>query len=277
MVVDKVFQMRYTIIGFTTIGLTVLVMTCNVNGIRSAKQKGLFDYIQSISPDVICLQEIKADASLFEETLYLDGYQSFVSSATKKGYSGVAIYTKQAPLAYTRTFDLLWAEAEGRFISIELPTCHVASIYFPSGTSGEHRQALKIDFLSHMSHWLEAKVFEGKPYILCGDWNIAHRAIDLKNWKQNQTHSGFLPEERAWMDHVETVLGLVDTFRLLHPQDQSYTWWTYRGDARARDVGWRIDYQWLTPSFPMSVKEAWVEKDVVCSDHAPYLVRYGAL
>ena len=252
----------------------MLVMTCNVNGIRAAKRKDFFACVANENPDVICVQEIKADAQVLAEGDFeIPGYHAHFVSAEKKGYSGVAMYSRIKPLSVSTTLGLPWADGEGRFVSAAFDDVTVASLYFPSGTTGSVRQEKKMDFLAYMSGWLEEVIASGKPHILCGDWNIAHHPIDLKNWKQNQKSSGFLPEERAWLDQCE-AMGLVDAFRSCHPEVPGYSWWTYRGGARARDVGWRLDYQWLTPKHPLMVEKAWVVTEGAFSDHAPVCVQY---
>ena len=177
------------------------------------------------------------------------------------------------PCQFDQPLGLDWADDEGRLLRARFETFDIVSLYLPSGTQGDVRQAKKMAMLAHLSQWLETQT---QPHLLCGDFNIAHQSIDLKNWKQNQKNSGFLPEERAWLDHCQAK-GYVDAFRQHHPQEPGYTWWTYRGGARARNVGWRIDHQWHSVHWPWAIDAAWVDHSVIVSDHAPLCVRYRAL
>jgi len=252
------------------------VMTFNLNGIRSAARKGFFDWLPNINPDVICLQELKAQEMDLIDPLFLpEGYSGYYHFAEKKGYSGVAIYSRQKPL--TVKTGLGWPEAdlEGRYVEIDLGNIVIASLYMPSGTSGEERQNIKFDFLKRYRSHLEQQKSLGRSLVICGDWNIAHREIDLKNWRGNQKNSGFLPEERAWMDDLFGSMGFVDAFRHLHPQSEQYTWWSHRGQARAKNVGWRIDYQIVTPDLTDKLIDAQIYPEPFLSDHAPFVVEYA--
>jgi exodeoxyribonuclease-3 len=252
------------------------ILTLNVNGLRSAVKKGLFDWLQTQNADIVCLQETKlqADTLLQDPSLTLPGYHAVYAHAEKKGYSGVAIYAKDVPLNVITQINIPTADLEGRYLQFDYPSFSIASIYFPSGTSGEHRQTIKMQFLSEIESHLKTLIENNIPCILCGDFNIAHKEIDLKNWKANQKNTGFLPEERAWMEKLFGELGFHDAFRRCHPEAPVYTWWSYRGQAYAKDVGWRIDYQVVSPSLRDRVKSAQVFRSPKFSDHAPLLIEY---
>jgi exodeoxyribonuclease III len=225
--------------------------------------------------DVVCLQEIKAqEADLQSEIFKPCGYHGHFHYAEKKGYSGVGIYSKQKPKQVI--VGLGWPEAdnEGRYVEVDLGRLSVASLYLPSGTSGEGRQQVKFDFLEKYSKHLQALRKHNKEYVICGDWNIAHKEIDLKNWRGNKKTSGFLPEERAWMDVLFGELGYLDGFRLVNQEADQYTWWSNRGQAWAKNVGWRIDYQVVSPGLKNAVKSASIYKAQRFSDHAPLVMDY---
>jgi exodeoxyribonuclease III len=252
----------------------------NLNGIRSASSKGLEDWVAASSPDCICVQELKAQApdlaGRFESLAGLSGHFQF---AQKKGYSGVGIYTRHEPSDVVIGFDGSEFDAEGRCVELRFDTPQrrwsVLSVYFPSGSSGEDRQAAKYRFLEAFTPHLMALKVE-RELILCGDLNIAHQQIDLKNWRSNQKNSGFLPEERAWMTRSLTDGGLVDVYRQLHPDTtaECYTWWSNRGQAWANNVGWRLDYHLATPALAAHARNAHIHKDPRFSDHAPLTVDY---
>jgi exodeoxyribonuclease-3 len=256
---------------------TVKIITLNLNGIRSASRKGFLEWLPQQRADVICVQELKAQAAdMTEELLAPAGYQGHFHYAEKKGYSGVGIYSKSAPDRVAAGFGVAEFDAEGRYLRADFGGLTVISLYLPSGSSGEHRQASKFRFLDTFIPHLKKLRKSGREVVLCGDWNIAHREIDLKNWKGNLKNSGFLPEERAWMTQIFDELGWVDVYRRLHPEttDASYTWWSNRGQARAKNVGWRIDYQIATPGIAERAKDAAIYKDQWFSDHAPLTIRY---
>lgn len=255
------------------------VLTLNVNGLRSAAQKGLYPWLATQDADFICLQEIKLQAEhlLADPSLSLPGYHVDYVHAEKKGYSGVAIYAKNKPLKVTNSLDFSICDQEGRYLQFDYPDMTICSIYFPSGSSGEERQAIKMVFLSQIEPHLKKLIASNKPCILCGDYNIAHKEIDLKNWKGNQKNSGFLPEERAWMSHLLGEIGFHDAFRVIHPDAAVYTWWSFRGRAYEKDVGWRIDYQMITPDLVNRVKSAHVVREPKFSDHAPLIIEYSSL
>ncbi len=252
------------------------VVSFNMNGIRSAARKGFFDWLPQLNADVLCVQELKAQAADLNDAVFqLAGFTRHFHCALKKGYSGVGIYTRH-PVKSVKT-GLGWpvADEEGRYIEVDLGQLTVASLYMPSGSSGDERQAVKYDFLAAYQQHLLAQRKSGKPLIICGDWNIAHRQIDLKNWRGNQKNSGFLPEERAWMDALFDELGFVDAFRLLNTAAEQYTWWSNRGQARVKNVGWRIDYQVITPDLSAAVQAVQIYPEPFFSDHAPLVVDYG--
>lgn len=252
------------------------VISFNANGIRSAARKGFYDWLHQQSADFVCIQETKAHFTTFcDDPLYFpehwicDGVD-----AIKKGYSGVALYSRHKPLSIVKCLDFESCDSEGRYIQFDYPNLSVASIYFPSGTSGEIRQTVKMDFLERMAAHLVKLKKSGRSLILCGDYNIAHKKIDIKNWRGNQKNSGFLPEERAWMDELYGALGFVDAFRVLNQAEEEYTWWSQRGQARAKNVGWRIDYQVITPDLKSKVSKVSIYRDTIFSDHAPLIIDY---
>lgn len=251
------------------------VISVNVNGIRAAHRKGFFDWIQRQKADVICIQETKAQIDqLVEEILKPRGYHAFFNDAVKKGYSGTAIYSKKKPDKIIDKLGWEVADTEGRYLQADFGKLSVASLYLPSGSSKEERQLIKYDFLDQFTPILKKMRRQKREYIICGDWNIAHKEIDLKNWKANQKNSGFLPEERAWMDDLFDKVGMVDSFRVVNQEPDQYTWWSNRGQAWANNVGWRIDYQVVTPGLRDKIKSVSIYKDERFSDHAPLITNY---
>jgi len=252
----------------------------NLNGIRSATSKGLEEWVAAQAPDCICVQELKAQAAdvagRFEQLAGLQGYFHY---AEKKGYSGVGVYSRHEPSEVIVGLGDAEFDAEGRYVELRFDTpgrkFSLISCYFPSGSSGEERQQAKFRFLDRIYPHL-AGLNEGRDYILCGDVNIAHRELDLKNWKGNLKNSGFLPEERAWMTRLLDEAGLVDVYRRLHPEEGEggYTWWSNRGQARAKNVGWRIDYHLASPTLAAGACRAAIYKEQWFSDHAPLTVEY---
>ncbi|MDB6096129.1 MAG: Endonuclease/exonuclease/phosphatase [Francisellaceae bacterium] len=252
------------------------IISANLNGIRSANKKGFFKFILKDNPDVVCIQETKAHLDqLTAPDFYPKGYHYYFCQAQKKGYSGVAIYSKEEPHTVTRGLGWTVADSEGRYIQADFEHYSVASLYLPSGTSGELRQNVKYEFLDKYKKILKKQVDSIKPLIICGDWNIAHKEIDLKNWKSNQDASGFLPKERAWMDELFNEIGFVDAFRVLNKEPDQYTWWSQRSrTAWDNNVGWRIDYQVVTPSLIDKIKSVSIYKEEKFSDHAPLIIEY---
>ncbi|MEX2656197.1 MAG: exodeoxyribonuclease III [Balneolales bacterium] len=251
------------------------IITVNVNGIRSAYQKGFFKWLLQQQADVVCLQETKAQIhQLVEDILSPPGYFSYFNDAEKKGYSGVAIYSRKQPDKVFNELGWDHADTEGRYLQADFGKLSVVSLYLPSGSSGEERQQIKFDFMDRFMPRLEAMRRKRREYILCGDWNIAHKEIDLKNWRGNRKNSGFLPEEREWMDKLFGETGFVDAFRVVNQEADQYTWWSNRGQARAKNVGWRIDYQIVSPGLKDRVKSVSIYKDEWFSDHAPLIMEY---
>ena len=253
------------------------IISLNLNGIRSAWSKNVLPWVVSRAPDVVCLQELKAQIpDLVPEMLAPDGMHASYHAAEKKGYSGVGIWSRRTPDRVVEGFGHDEFDAEGRYLRADFGKLSVISLYLPSGSSSPERQEAKFRFLDaflpHLA-WLRA---EGREIVLCGDWNIAHREIDLRNWKSNQKNSGFLPEERTWLSHVFDAQGWVDVYRRLHPDTtgESYTWWSNRGQAWAKNVGWRIDYQIATPGIAAHARAAEIYKDARFSDHAPLTIDY---
>lgn len=252
----------------------------NLNGIRSATAKGLEPWLIKAMPDCICVQEVKAQAAdvqgRFEQLAGMQGYFHF---AEKKGYSGVGVYTRQEPSEVIVGHGSPEFDVEGRYVELRFDTAtakrSIISCYFPSGSSGDERQQAKFRFLAELyPHLIHLKA--EREFILCGDVNIAHQEIDLKNWKGNRKNSGFLPEERAWMTKLLSEAGMVDVYRQLQPTatDEAYTWWSNRGQAYAKNVGWRLDYHLATPTLAADAKISAIFKDVKFSDHAPITVEY---
>ena len=254
------------------------IITLNLNGIRAAARKGFFQWLEDESPDYICLQELKAqEQDLTNEMLQPKGYHVYFSFAEKKGYSGVGIYSKNKPREVSNMIHLQSMDSEGRYIELAYDKFNLVSLYLPSGSSGHERQAFKFQVLDQFYEFLASKQKENKNIIICGDFNIAHQAIDLKNDKGNKNNSGFLPEERTWMTRVFKELGWVDIYRSLHPleEEAAYTWWSSRGQAWAKNVGWRIDYQIGSSNLAAHGVSAYVYKEQRFSDHAPLIVNYS--
>lgn len=251
------------------------IITLNLNGIRSAGRKGFFEWLLQQNADVICVQELKAqDPDIVNKVLEHRGYHCYFHFAEKKGYSGVGIFTQKKPDNVITGLGWPEADKEGRYIEADFGDLAVVSLYLPSGTTGPHRQAIKFDFLNRYADYLKELRQQPREFIICGDWNIAHKQIDLKNWRGNQKNSGFLPEERAWMDNLFGSLGYVDAFRQVNQEPDQYTWWSNRGQAWTKNVGWRIDYQVITPGLQSKVKSAAIYKDQRFSDHAPLIIDY---
>lgn len=252
------------------------VISLNANGIRSAARKGFYDWLLLQQADFVCIQETKAqEHQLISDALYCpnDFYCAYYD-AVKKGYSGVAIYARKKPLHVVKGLGFESCDTEGRYIQFDYPQLSVVSLYLPSGTSSDVRQGVKFDFLERFAEHMRALRASGREVIICGDFNIAHKKIDIKNWRGNQKNSGFLPEERAWLDEVFGPMGYVDAFRVKNQAEDEYTWWSNRGQAWANNVGWRIDYQVITPGLTDHVKDVAIYRDTRFSDHAPVLVDY---
>jgi exodeoxyribonuclease-3 len=251
------------------------IITLNVNGIRSAATKGLFPWLSRQRADVICLQEVRALPAQIEGSEYgIKGYTRLLFPAERPGYAGVALYARREPERVVRGFGVEEFDREGRYLEADFGEVAVASLYLPSGSSGPERQDSKYRFLDAFVPQLKKLRARRRPVILCGDWNIAHKEIDLKNWKGNQKNSGFLPEERAWMDRLFGELGFVDSFREVDERPEQYTWWSNRGQAWAKNVGWRIDYQVATGDLAGAAKAARIHREDRFSDHAPLIMDY---
>jgi exodeoxyribonuclease III len=250
------------------------IITLNVNGIRSAGKRGLFDWLERQRADVVCLQETRALEHQWEDSHQVPGYLQHLYAAERPGYSGVAVLSRREPDRVVRGFKVDEFDREGRYLEVRFDKLSVVSLYLPSGSSGPERQASKFRFLDAFMPHLRKLRRSKREYILCGDWNIAHRQIDLKNWRSNQKNSGFLPEERAWMDELLGRERYIDAFRALEPGPDHYTWWSNRGAAYAKNVGWRIDYQILSPGLAGTPRKAHIHKEPRFSDHAPLIMDY---
>jgi exodeoxyribonuclease III len=251
------------------------VITCNVNGIRSAARKGFFAWAQSENADVICLQETRAqEHQLPPEASALAGFRSYYVDAEKPGYSGVALYTRREPDAVTRGLGWPDMDAEGRYVQADIGNLSIASVYVPSGTSGPVRQAVKMDFLERFLIMLAGLRKSGRSYIICGDYNIAHKPIDTFDPARNGSVTGFFPEERAWMDALIDGAGWVDAFRVVNSEPKQYTWWPGWPKAYPNNLGWRIDYEMITPDLRDTVRAASIYTGERFSDHAPVTTDY---
>jgi exodeoxyribonuclease-3 len=251
------------------------IITANVNGIRAAARKGFFTWLSTQMPDIVCIQETKAQKhQLTDSVFYPQEYHCYYHDAQKKGYSGVALYSRLQPLEIIEGIGWLDVDIEGRYLESRFENIAIASLYLHSGTSGAERQNCKFHFMKRLLPYLKKRVAESKDYIICGDWNIAHKNIDLKNWRANQDQSGFLPEERAWLDELFGEVGFVDAFRVVNQEENQYTWWSHRGRAWENNTGWRIDYQVISPSLKDKVKNGSIYKEQRFSDHAPLIIDY---
>lgn len=251
------------------------IISMNLNGIRSATRKGFFEWVVTQEADIICVQETKAQMEHLVDEIYRpEGYFCHFADAEKKGYSGVGIYCRKEPDLLTKGLGWECPDREGRYIQADFGELSIASLYMPSGTSGEDRQTVKFAFLDRFIDVLKRIRNESRHYIICGDWNIAHKQIDIKNWRSNQKHSGFLPEERAWLDQLFDEVGMVDAFRVINQEADQYTWWSNFGQAYERNVGWRIDYQVISPSLKNKVQSVSIYRNQKFSDHAPLIIDY---
>ena len=285
------------------------IITVNLNGIRSAAGKGFYEWLAQQDADIVCLQELKAqEADMTGQMLAPLDYHGYFHYAEKKGYSGVGIYCRERPQHVVAGLGIAEFDAEGRYLCADFAGFSVVSVYLPSGSSGEERQEVKFKFMTaflpHLRHMMMASSpvlgggatrllpqsagfagnvsqphirelrASGREVVICGDWNIAHKEIDLKNWRGNKKNSGFLPEERAWLTGLFDEAGFVDVFRRVHPELEAYTWWSNRGQAWAKDVGWRIDYQIATPGIAARAVAASIYKAQRFSDHAPLIIDY---
>ncbi len=261
------------------------IISANLNGIRSAHKKGFFDWLKTIDPDVVCVQELKAqEPDLSPDMCNTDTLRGHFYAAQKKGYSGTGLYSRATPLEVITGFGTAEFDNEGRYLETLLDDTvvgrvRVVSLYAPSGSADDQRQASKFRFMEVFLPHLKALIAKGDEVVICGDWNIAHQKEDLKNWRGNQKNSGFLPEEREWLSAV-LALGLVDVFRVLNPIDEpknldQYTWWSNRGQAWQNNVGWRIDYQFATKGLAARAHKTEIYKNQRFSDHAPLIIDYA--
>ena len=253
------------------------VISVNTNGIRAAARKGFFEWLPKQNADFVCIQETKAQIHQLEVDPQFspEGYHCYYFDAVKKGYSGTAVYSRKKPDDVIRGFGVEEFDNEGRYLEVRLGDLSVISLYAPSGSSGEHRQASKDRFLDVFLPHLKQLKADGRKVIIVGDWNIAHKEIDLKNWKGNKKNSGFLPHERAWMDDLFGPAGYHDAFRKINSAADQYTWWSNRGQAWANNVGWRIDYHVTSEDFDPTSTE--IYKDERFSDHAPLILEYAGI
>ncbi len=252
------------------------IITINVNGIRAAAKKGMFNWLRTQNADVICLQETKAQVhQLADPVFHPTGYHCFYHDAVKKGYSGVAIYTRHQPKEMIIGLNRESIDNEGRYLEARFGNLSVISLYMPSGTSGDVRQTFKYEMMDIFLPYLKSLKRKRREFIICGDWNIAHTEADIRNWRGNKKNSGFLPEERAWLTRLFNEVDYVDAFRELEQAEHEYTWWSNRGQARANNVGWRIDYQITTPGLRGKVVKTEIYREKSFSDHAPLIIDYN--
>ena len=251
------------------------IITLNANGIRAAARKGFFDWLKKQKADVVCIQETKAQLDQLSDPVFSPaGYSCYYHDAEKKGYSGTALYCRTTP---DRThFGIGWdvMDCEGRWLRADFGDLSVISLYLPSGSSKEERQQIKFQCMEYLQPELKKMAGDGRHYVICGDWNIAHKKIDIKNWRGNQKNSGFLPEEREWMSALFGEVGWKDTFRCVEPGEEQYTWWSNRGQAWANNTGWRLDYHVATQELADSARGVEIYKTERFSDHAPVIIDY---
>ncbi len=251
------------------------LITFNANGIRAAARKGFFDWLAKQDADVVCIQETKAQVHQLEDPVFWpEGYHCYYVDAVKKGYSGVALYSRKQPDKIVTKMGCQEFDDEGRYIEAWYDKLTIISLYAPSGSAGDHRQASKERFMEFFYEHMKKLKRKRRDYIICGDWNIAHKKIDLKNWRSNQKNSGFLPHERAWLDKLFDDLGFIDAFREINQEEGQYTWWSNRGQAWANNTGWRIDYQIVSPRLKGKVKAESIYREERFSDHAPLIMDY---
>lgn len=270
-------RIRYPVTSFR-IAYIMKIISANLNGIRSAARKGFFPWMAAQNADFVCVQELKAQATdMTTKFLTPEGYLGYFHYAEKKGYSGTGVYCRREPDNVQIGFNCPEFDTEGRYVKCDFGSFSVISVYCPSGSSSEERQQAKLRFMDlFLPHLIELKEL-GREFIICGDWNIAHNEIDLKNYKGNRKNSGFLPEERAWLTYIFDEVGLVDVFRKIDTRCEQYTWWSNRGQAWAKNVGWRIDYQIATPEFAAAAQRVAIYKEKRFSDHAPLTIDYNWL
>lgn len=246
------------------------IITFNANGIRSAADKGFFRWLSAQDADVVCVQETRARIDQLSDGHFRpEGYHCSYYDAERPGYAGTALYSRRKPDAVTQGLGWEPVDSEARWLQADFPGLSVVSLYMPSGSSGPERQARKIEMMTRLMPHLRELRESGREWVICADWNICHKEIDLKNWRGNRKNSGFLPEERAWLDELLGPVGFVDAFRIVNPHPDQYTWWSNRGRARENNVGWRLDYMVTTPGIAAQVCAESVYRDERFSDHAP--------
>jgi exodeoxyribonuclease-3 len=251
------------------------VISLNANGIRAAARKGFFDWMKKQDADVVCIQETKAQVHQLGDALFSpEGYYCYYEDAVKKGYSGVAIYTRHEPRRVVRGYGDEEFDAEGRYLEVQLGGINIVSLYLPSGSSSDERQEAKYRCMDSFTEHLHKLRRKRSETVICGDWNIVHKEEDIRNWKSNQKNSGCLPEERAWLDKVFGEYRWVDAFRTLEQEPEQYTWWSNRGRAWDNNVGWRIDYQVVSQGLAGKVLRTEIYRDKRFSDHAPLIMDY---
>lgn len=247
---------------------TLSLVSWNVNGIRAAEKKGFLEYLKKSKHDIVCLQETKAHVGQLSPTLvHPDGYESYWSSAVKKGYSGTVVYTKPSPIFAETSFGDPFLDGEGRIVLLEYEKFYLFNVYFPNGGTGEERLKFKLEFYKRFLDLMES-YRKKKPVVLCGDVNTAHTEIDLARPKENANTSGFMQIERDWVEKY-IKKGYIDTFRMFEKKGGHYSWWDMKSGARARNVGWRIDYFLVSEELKKHVKKAWIDAKVTGSDHCP--------
>lgn len=248
---------------------TIRLLSWNVNGIRAIAKKGLLEWLADERPDMLCIQETKASEEQISDALKrIDGYNTYYISAKKRGYSGVALFTRQKPLSITNGLGIDRFDSEGRILIADYGDFILYNIYFPNGKASAERLKYKMDFYDSFLNYVTESVRQEKKLIICGDVNTAHTEIDLARPKENETVSGFLPEERAWIDRF-LASGFLDTFRIFEEEGGHYSWWDYKTRARERNVGWRIDYFFISDNLKNNIQSAFILSDVLGSDHCP--------
>ncbi len=252
------------------------VMTFNCNGIRATARKGFFDWLAGQDIDIVCLQETKAHEEQLTDPIFFPAQFSTHTyfDAEKKGYAGTALFSKTEPAKLKKGLGFDIADTEGRYIQADYTELSVASLYLPSGSSSDERQARKMSFMQDYMKHMQRLRRQKREFIICADWNICHKEIDLKNWRSNQKNSGFLPEERSWLDQLYDKVGFVDAFREVNPAPEQYSWWSNRGQARANNVGWRLDYHVVSPGLKDKIISAEIYTTENFSDHAPVIIEY---
>lgn len=251
------------------------VISLNINGIRSGANKGFFEWMHRQKADVVCLQEIRAFPEQMPRRARAPrNFSAYFACAERKGYSGVAIYSKREADRVVRGIGFGDCDREGRWLQIDIGRLSVVSFYMPAGSGSDERQARKLRFMRRLMKHLKTLGADGRSYVVCGDWNLAHKPIDLRNWRANRNHSGFTEPERRWLDRLFGPVGFADAFRAVDPRPDQYTWWSNRGQAWAKNVGWRLDLQVTTPDLAEAARAVSIYKRKRFSDHAPLTIDY---